>query len=216
MWGHWGGRRTVAHLGRAVRGHRGEAADRRVQGVHGDQGETSNNPRQRCLELSPFPVTGTLRAPSLAFQYCTDRERGVQCSLPTRRCTPISKLRSAQLARSVGAVWGGDWAPGWARLMSRLRLANLSYTQLLELAVDACKSSPELKHKADALIAKGRAAPIMVRGCLAVAGPAAPALQLAPAVRARSRRRMHHLVACLQQAAAEVPLHQPEDCAAAC
>ena len=38
--------------------------------------------------------------------------------------------------------------------MSRLRLANLSYAQLLEFAVDACESSPELKNKADALIAK--------------------------------------------------------------
>ena len=34
------------------------------------------------------------------------------------------------------------------------RLANLSYTQLLVFAVDACESSPELKNKADALIAK--------------------------------------------------------------
>ena len=38
--------------------------------------------------------------------------------------------------------------------MSRLRLAKLSYTQLLELAVDACKSSSRLKNKADALIAE--------------------------------------------------------------
>ena len=38
--------------------------------------------------------------------------------------------------------------------MSRLRLAKLSCAQLLELAVDACESSPELKNKADALIAK--------------------------------------------------------------
>ena len=38
--------------------------------------------------------------------------------------------------------------------MSRLRLANLSYAQLLEIAVDACERSPELKNKADALIAK--------------------------------------------------------------
>ena len=38
--------------------------------------------------------------------------------------------------------------------MSRLRLANLSYAQLLEIAVDACESSPDLKNKADALIAK--------------------------------------------------------------
>ena len=38
--------------------------------------------------------------------------------------------------------------------MRRLRLANLSYAQLLEFAVDACESSPELKNKADALIAK--------------------------------------------------------------
>ena len=38
--------------------------------------------------------------------------------------------------------------------MSRLRLANLSYAQLLEIAVQACESSPELKHKADALIAQ--------------------------------------------------------------
>ena len=34
------------------------------------------------------------------------------------------------------------------------RLAKLSYAQLLELTVDACESSPELKKKADALIAK--------------------------------------------------------------
>ena len=38
--------------------------------------------------------------------------------------------------------------------MSRLRLAKLSYAQLLEIAVDACEGSPELKNKADALIAK--------------------------------------------------------------
>ena len=38
--------------------------------------------------------------------------------------------------------------------MSRLRLAKLSYTQLLEIAVEACESSPELKNKADALIAE--------------------------------------------------------------
>eukprot|EP00964_Phaeocystis_antarctica_P040195 scaffold22978_cov68-Phaeocystis_antarctica.AAC.9 len=59
------------------------------------------------------------------------------------------------------------------------------------------------------------AAPVVVRGCLAVAGPAAPALQLARALRAHSRRRVHHLVACLQQAAAEVPLRRPEECATA-
>ena len=34
-----------------------------------------------------------------------------------------------------------------------LRLAELSYAQLLGLAVDGCESSPELKNKADALIA---------------------------------------------------------------
>ena len=34
------------------------------------------------------------------------------------------------------------------------RLANLSYAQLQEFVVDACESSPELKNKADALIAK--------------------------------------------------------------
>jgi hypothetical protein len=34
------------------------------------------------------------------------------------------------------------------------RLANLSYAQLLGIAVDACEGSPELKNKADALIAK--------------------------------------------------------------
>ena len=38
--------------------------------------------------------------------------------------------------------------------MSRLRLAKLSYAQLLEIAVDACEGSPELKNKADALIAE--------------------------------------------------------------
>ena len=34
------------------------------------------------------------------------------------------------------------------------RLAKLSYTQLLELTVNACESSLELKNKADALIAE--------------------------------------------------------------
>ena len=47
-----------------------------------------------------------------------------------------------------------DPRPVPSRLMSRLRLANLSYAQLLDFAVDACESSPELNHKADALIAK--------------------------------------------------------------
>ena len=42
-----------------------------------------------------------------------------------------------------------------SRLMSLpSRLACLSYAQLLEIAVDACESSPELKNKADALIAQ--------------------------------------------------------------
>ena len=34
------------------------------------------------------------------------------------------------------------------------RLAKLSHAQLLEFAVDACETSPELKNRADALIAK--------------------------------------------------------------
>ena len=34
------------------------------------------------------------------------------------------------------------------------RLANLSYAQLIEFAVEACESSPELKKKADVLIAE--------------------------------------------------------------
>ena len=44
--------------------------------------------------------------------------------------------------------------PAHSRLMSLpSRLANLTYAQLLGLAVDGCESSPELKNKADALIA---------------------------------------------------------------
>ena len=38
--------------------------------------------------------------------------------------------------------------------MARSRLANLSYAQLLEFTVNACESSPEIKNKADALIAE--------------------------------------------------------------
>ena len=38
--------------------------------------------------------------------------------------------------------------------MSCVRLAKLSYAQLLEIVVDACESSPELKNKVDALIAE--------------------------------------------------------------
>ena len=34
------------------------------------------------------------------------------------------------------------------------RLADLSHAQLAEIAVHGCESSPELKNKADALIAK--------------------------------------------------------------
>ena len=34
------------------------------------------------------------------------------------------------------------------------RLANLSYTQLLNIAVEGCESSPKLKNKADALVAQ--------------------------------------------------------------
>jgi len=40
------------------------------------------------------------------------------------------------------------------RMSLRSRLAKLSHAQLLEFAVDACESSPELKNKADALIAQ--------------------------------------------------------------
>ena len=36
----------------------------------------------------------------------------------------------------------------------QLRLAKLSHAQLLKFAVDACESSPELKNKADAVIAQ--------------------------------------------------------------
>ena len=38
--------------------------------------------------------------------------------------------------------------------MSRSRLAKLSHAQLLDIALDACESSRELKNKADALIAQ--------------------------------------------------------------
>ena len=38
--------------------------------------------------------------------------------------------------------------------MSRSRLAQLSHGQLVELAAEACEGSPELKNKADALIAQ--------------------------------------------------------------
>ena len=34
------------------------------------------------------------------------------------------------------------------------RLANLSYTQLLNIAVEGCEGSPKLKNKADALVAQ--------------------------------------------------------------
>ena len=34
------------------------------------------------------------------------------------------------------------------------RLAKLSYTQLLNFAVEACEGSPKLKNKADALVAQ--------------------------------------------------------------
>ncbi len=38
--------------------------------------------------------------------------------------------------------------------MSRSRLAKLSHAHLVELAAKACESSPQLKNKADALIAQ--------------------------------------------------------------
>ena len=46
-------------------------------------------------------------------------------------------------------------ADGQAEAADRVaRVAKLSHAQLLELAVDACEGSPELKNKADALIAQ--------------------------------------------------------------
>ena len=121
------------------------------------------------------------------------------------QCTLLVR---AELAKFNGGPIAGTNPTFPSRLTSLpSRLANLSYAQLLEIAVNACESSPELKNKADALIAIN-VAPLpswccVVRGCLAVAGPAAPALQLARALRAHSCGRVHHLVACLQQAAAE-------------
>ena len=43
--------------------------------------------------------------------------------------------------------------------MRRSRLAQLSHAQLVELAAEACEGSPELKNKADALIAQVAALP---------------------------------------------------------
>ena len=95
-------------------------------------------------------------------------------------------------------------------LMSlQVRLAKLSHAQLLEFAVDACESSPEVKNKADALIAQVAPLPSW---CVDIFSPV---IQLAWALRARGRGRVHHLVACLQQEAAEVLLHQPNEGAAA-
>jgi len=56
--------------------------------------------------------------------------------------------------RFVRAGIAAATAPVPSRFMSRVRLAKLTYAQLLDFAVDACESSPELKNKADALIAE--------------------------------------------------------------
>jgi hypothetical protein len=59
----------------------------------------------------------------------------------------------ALVARADGGSTRADHGMSRSR-MSRSRLAKLSHAQLVELAVDACESSPELKNKADALIAQ--------------------------------------------------------------
>ena len=43
------------------------------------------------------------------------------------------------------------------------RLANLSYTQLLNIAVEGCEGSPKLKNKADALVAQVASLPSLWR-----------------------------------------------------
>ena len=107
-------------------------------------------------------------------------------------------------------------ADGQAEAADRVaRVAKLSHAQLLELAVEACEGSPVAQEQGRRPHRPGGAAPSVVRGYLDVAGPAAPAVQLARALRARSRRRVLHLVARLQQAAAEVLLHRPDEGAAA-
>ena len=48
----------------------------------------------------------------------------------------------------------GAWLSGADLSEAQLQEANLSHAQLLEFAVHGCESSPELKNKADALIAQ--------------------------------------------------------------
>eukprot|EP00964_Phaeocystis_antarctica_P090373 scaffold57810_cov66-Phaeocystis_antarctica.AAC.2 len=85
-----------------------------------------------------------------------ERPQLTRSTAPTSDLDEIPALRGAELAkfRAVRLADRDNPRPVPSRLMSRLRLANLSYAQLFEFAVDACESSPELKHKADALIAK--------------------------------------------------------------
>ena len=92
------------------------------------------------------------------YEVYTALERSVKpTQLPRHTVPPVWRRagevpRAHHISRAQRSRHDPRSVP--SHLMSRLRLANLSYVQLLDIAVDACESSPELKHKADALIAK--------------------------------------------------------------
>ena len=63
--------------------------------------------------------------------------------------------RSSQNCSEGAELAEGEHREEFAHRMSLpSRLPNLSHEQLVEIAVHGCESSPELKNKADALIAK--------------------------------------------------------------
>ena len=64
----------------------------------------------------------------------------------TRGCPPLPDRSAVRASSRLRA---------FCYLMSlQSRLAELSHAQLLDIALDACESSPKLKNKADALIAE--------------------------------------------------------------
>ena len=69
-------------------------------------------------------------------RFSPPREHAV--GLVFRRRAELAKFTAHGADLSRTSISLARTAPVPSRLMSRLRLANLSYAQLLEIAVDAC------------------------------------------------------------------------------
>ena len=99
---------------------------------------------QSTVHIRPSPSVFRVTSHSTDSRPCDTPPNAEQAAAPTWR-PRARRVRAPTAWRSVDA----------RSLMSLpSRLPNLSHAQLLEIAVHGCEGSPELKNKADALIAK--------------------------------------------------------------